>query len=123
MGLSAAGRYFGPRPCSGAGEDTPRWVLVSIIDNESLSSAALADWESCDYPGLLLGIAVGEDSGRFSARARDSGLADGLTLRSMPVRSSKIRVEVELSSRTLAAACTPQSGFWILDSGFWVNNY
>jgi hypothetical protein len=32
VGFSAAGRYFGPSPCSGAGEETPLCVLVAIVD-------------------------------------------------------------------------------------------
>ena len=36
VGFSAAGRYLGPSPCSGAGEETPVCVLVAIIDRGSL---------------------------------------------------------------------------------------
>lgn len=39
VGFSAAGRYFGPRPCSGAGEARPVCVLVAIFNFCLLSSA------------------------------------------------------------------------------------
>jgi hypothetical protein len=39
VGFSASGRYFGPRPCSGAGEETPLCVLAAIIGKEGLSSS------------------------------------------------------------------------------------
>lgn len=32
VGFSQSGRYVGPSPCSGAGEETPFCVLVVIID-------------------------------------------------------------------------------------------
>jgi hypothetical protein len=60
VGFSAAGRYFGPSPCSGAGEHTPApgWLLAAINASELVPCAALASWESYAYPEMLVGIAV-----------------------------------------------------------------
>lgn len=58
VGFSAAGRYFGPSPCSGAGEHTPGWLLVAMNASELVSCAALASWDSYAYPELLVGITI-----------------------------------------------------------------
>jgi hypothetical protein len=49
VGFSAAGRYLGPSPCSGAGEETPVCVRVAIIDRECLISQ-ISQGDGCWRP-------------------------------------------------------------------------
>jgi hypothetical protein len=56
VGFSAAGRYFGPSPCSGAGEETPLCVLVAIVDNQTL---VLYDPRSIGAASIVLGSREG----------------------------------------------------------------